>query len=480
MASRKTLTVDNLVTLGTERLATMLVELAEDSPEIKRRLRLELAAAEGGEAIAAEIGKRIVALKTARSFVDWQKRREFVKDLDLQRAMIVDRLAPTRPDLAFDLMWRFMDLAEPVIERVDDSNGSVGDVFRSACDDLGVIAATARPDQTGLADRVFTAISTNDYGVFDGLVEGMLPAFAEVGAARLEARLVEALIERPDNADGRDWRASALRRALQAITDGRADVDAWIALIPPRDRASPGIGAAIGRRLLAAGRTKEALTALEAAKPKRHAARAHDRDGPFDIMDGGGDSDWEEVYIEALDADGQIGLAQQLRWAGFEQRLSATRLRAYLKRLPDFEDFEAERRALRHALGYRSFATALHFLHEWPDPAGAAQLVLARHAEIDGNLYYLLDSAARRIEGKHPLAATLLRRAMIEDTLSGAKSTRYKHAARHLLECRSLATSIADHAPFETHEAFVSRLRAKHGRKSGFWSLDAALTDARS
>jgi hypothetical protein len=48
---------------------------------------------------------------------------------------------------------------------------------------------------------------------------------------------------------------------------------------------------------------------------------------------------------------------------------------------------------------------------------------------------------------------------MIEDTLSGAKSTRYKHAARHLLECRSLATPIADHAPFETHEAFVSRLR---------------------
>ena len=479
MASRKTLTLDNLVTLGTERLATMLVELAEDSPEIKRRLRLELAAAEGGEAIAAEIGKRIATMKAARSFIDWQRRREFVKDLDLQRAMIVDRVAPTRPDLALDLMWRFMDLAEPVIERVDDSNGSVGDVFRSACDDLGVIAAMARPGQPDLADRVFVAISANDYGVFDGLVEGMLPALAEGGAARLEARLVEALSTRPDNADERDWRAGMLRRALQAIADGRADVDAWVALIPPQDRASPRIGAEIGRRLLAAGRTKEALMALEAAKPKRRVARVDDRDDPFDVIDGGGDGDWEEVYIQALDADGQSGLAQQLRWAAFEQRLSATRLRAYLKRLPDFEDFEAERRALRHALGYRSFATALHFLHEWPDPAGAAQLVLARHAEIDGNLYYLLDPAARQIEGKHPLAATLLRRAMIEDTLGGTKSTRYKHAARHLLECRSLAAAIADYAPFETHEAFVSRLRAKHGRKSGFWSLNAGLHEAR-
>jgi uncharacterized protein DUF6880 len=42
------------------------------------------------------------------------------------------------------------------------------------------------------------------------------------------------------------------------------------------------------------------------------------------------------------------------------------------------------------------------------------------------------DPAAQLIEGKHPLAASLLRRAMIEDTLNGTKSSRYKHAARHL------------------------------------------------
>ena len=81
----------------------------------------------------------------------------------------------------------------------------------------------------------------------------------------------------------------------------------------------------------------------------------------------------------------------------------------------------------------------------------------------------MLDPAARLIEGRHPLAATLLRRAMIEDTLAGAKSSRYKHAARHLLECASLAPGIQDFGAFETHDAFVGRLRAKHGRKTGFW-----------
>ena len=38
------------------------------------------------------------------------------------------------------------------------------------------------------------------------------------------------------------------------------------------------------------------------------------------------------VYIEALDVSGQGDLAQQLRWAAFEQRLSSIQLRAYLKK----------------------------------------------------------------------------------------------------------------------------------------------------
>src|SRR3954447_344575 len=45
-ASRKTVTLDNLMALGPERLAVILVELA-DGNEAKRRLRLELAAQEG-------------------------------------------------------------------------------------------------------------------------------------------------------------------------------------------------------------------------------------------------------------------------------------------------------------------------------------------------------------------------------------------------------------------------------------------------
>jgi hypothetical protein len=469
MVSKKTVTMDNLVALGPERLAAILVELADGDAKIKRRLRLELAAQAGDDTIAAEISKRLSALRSARSFVDWQQRRDFVKGLDLQKAMIVDRVAETRADLALDLMWRFMELAEPVLNRVDDSNGSVGDVFRAACQDLGTIAAKAKPNPVNLADRVFAAVQANDYGVFDGLVTVMLPALDEAGAAHLKERLTKALTGRSAKAGERDYHALAVRSALQALADGKLDVDAYIALVPPEERRLPHQSAEIGRRLLAAGRAAEALAVLERAKPKRSAVKAT-RDDDLYLIGLAADNEWEETYIEALEATGKKDEAQRLRWATFEERLSADQLRAYLKRLPDFDDVEAEERAMNHALGFRSFAAALGFFTEWPDPARAAQLVLARASEIDGNLYYLLDSTARLIEGKHPLAAILLRRAMIEDTLDGAKSTRYKHAARHLLECRSLVAGIRDFGEFEPHEVFVSRLRARHGRKTGFWS----------
>ena len=478
MPSKKTITVDNLTALGADRLAVILVGLADDNADVKRHLRLELAAQMGGDTIAAEIGRRITALRSARSFLDSQKQRDFVKDLDLQRAMIVDRVAETRADLALDLMWRFMGLAEPAFNRVDDSSAAVESIFRFACEDLGTIAIKAKPDAVALADRVFAAVMANDYGVFNDLVTTMLPALGDAGTERLKSRLTQALADRSrKSANGNQH---VLRDVLREIADGQADVDGYIALVPKEEGSRPDVGADIARRLLAAGRTTEALAALENAKPKQRARRAMDYDlDELDVAEYGDGGSWETVYIEALDASGQEEKAQTLRWAAFEERLSSAHLRAYLKKLPDFDDVETEERAMAHALGFGIFEVALAFFKEWPDQNRATQLVLARASEINGNAYYLLDPAARLIEGKHPLAATLLRRAMIEDTLGGAKSTRYKHAARHLLECSSLASNIRDFGTFETHDGFVARLRARHGRKTGFWAQVAGSSEGR-
>ena len=123
----------------------------------------------------------------------------------------------------------------------------------------------------------------------------------------------------------------------------------------------------------------------------------------------------------------------------------------------------------------RSPSRALMMVEERPGevlrPAVPARLERDRvdwHATCDVGP---LTPAAEALAGNHPLAATLVLRAMIDFSLKNNRSSRYRHAARHLLDCSSLVSAIEDFGRFEPHEVYEARLRREHRRKSSFWSL---------
>ncbi len=76
-----------------------------------------LKASDGLQAVAHEVRKRITAFACSGSFVDHPQTRDLVRDLNQQRTFITNTIAPADPELALDLMWRFLDLAEPTVER---------------------------------------------------------------------------------------------------------------------------------------------------------------------------------------------------------------------------------------------------------------------------------------------------------------------------------------------------------------------------
>jgi len=476
MASKKTLTPGNLEALGAERLAQLLLEIAAGDAATQRRLRLALAAHEAPERVAAEVRKRLAQIERGRSFADWRKVRALATDLEMQRRAIVEQVAKVDAGEALDLMWRFMELADSVHDRSDDSNGEIGDVFGSACRDLGPLAEKAKPDPLALADRVFDALDDNGYGQYDALIATLAPVLGDKGLDRLKARFVELSrmpVKKPP-ADQRrvlGWgpggpfyadevkssgRAPTIRLALQEIADLQGDVDGFIEQYDKAARKGSMIAAEIARRLLAAGRLDEALRTLDAAE-------RDPRPWPH--------FDWEDARIDVLDALGRSEDAQATRWSCFERVLSARHLRAWLDRLPDFDDDEAERRALDHAGRHKNLLEGLSFLVSWKALDRAAQLVIGRRAELDGDHYEILTPAAQALAEKHPLAATLLLRAMVEFALIKARAGRYRHAARHFAECSSLAASIPTFEPVETHETWAARLKSRHGRTWGFWSI---------
>ena len=86
--------------------------------------------------------------------------------------------------LAFELLLELINLHPSILEHVDDSNGPVGNVFRTANDDLGPLAQRAGIEPDALAATVFQKVTTNSYGIYDGLI-------ARCGRSVVENHLAE-------------------------------------------------------------------------------------------------------------------------------------------------------------------------------------------------------------------------------------------------------------------------------------------------
>jgi len=477
MASTKTLNAKNLETLGAERLAALLIEVSTGNSVAKRRLRLELAGAAGGDDAAREIHKRITSIAKARTFIDWQKTKALVTDLEAQHRAILEHVAKTDPREAMALLWRFLALAEPIFARCDDGSGRVVAVFRNAVPDLAVLAGSARAKPPELATSAFEALRGRNHGQWDALVETLAPQLGPVGLKELKTLVTAWLaepVEIPETIPS--WklgsaererlyasqiearhRQTAGRLALERIADAQGDVDAFIAQQPDEARAFPKIAAAIAKRLLAAGRAAEALEALDRVDSAK--------------------TDWahaelEDTRIDVLEALGRPDDAQAFRWDMFSTGLTVRHLRAWLRKSQAFDVYEEEQRAFAHAATFPDVHRAAAFLIAWPALDRAAALVVARSTELNGDLYETLSPLAEALATSHPLAATLALRAMIRFTLVHARSSRYTYAKQHFETCAALADRIADFGAFPDHVAYENQLRATHGRKTGFWRAD--------
>jgi hypothetical protein len=471
--SKKTLNKDNLTALGAERLADLLLEVSTGSADIKRRLRLELSHSVGATELARDVRKRLVSLRKSTSFVGWRKRKYLIKDLNTQVDMITDKIAPEEPTEAFDLLWQFIELAPSVYERVDDSRGDVGDVFRSAALRFEDIGPRAVLDPTALASRVWDALCDNGYGEFDGIIKLLAPTLGEGGLEHLK-RLVEAYGQMPAEEPSDDHEALVFLRdlrsdsgnyasdrkdrltkmCLQEIAEAQGDTAAYIAQYSTHELARPDIAAEVAQLLLLQGQTNEALNTLTGADLTGRAF---------------GHREWDAAYIACLIALDRVDEAQSHRWERFSKTLNPDLLRDYLKVLPDFDDIEAEDRAKAKALDFEDLHQALIFFLDWPDLSYAARLIETRADELDGDLYHILTPAAEALREKYPLAAVLLWRAMIDYSLTEGRSTRYGHAADHLMDCAAVDGEISDYGAFASHLSYVDALHTQHDRKTSFW-----------
>ncbi|MFM7229586.1 MAG: DUF6880 family protein [Cyanobacteriota bacterium] len=443
MASKRSLNAKNLEALGAEALAVLLIEVSEGNAAIQRRLRLALAAAEGVQGAVQEVRKRLTAIDRSSTFVHSQRRKALVSDLEAQLQAISGPIAMGDPEQAFDLLLRFLEISDGVLERCPDGTGVVVGVFDRAVQQLGTLGSAIQREPETLAWQIAELLTQASHEQFDGLVPAEKNVLGDWGLNVLGHYC-------------RDRGAGDGNPYLLQIAEARRDVEGYLAQFTAEELSWRDTSTTVGRYLLSCGRAEQALKILNGAA-----------NGVVDLQD----SQWHDTRIAALDALNRCAEAQELRWEWFSRTLSISHLRDHLKRLDDFEDVNVEEQALQVAEQHPVSLLGLHFLVEWGALSRAARHVFAHEDEWEGNADMIHTLAAERLSADHPLAATLMLRPLVFFALWMGAAKRYRNAAEHLRNCEQLADRINDWQGHPDHRAYVERMQDMFGVKPSFWKL---------
>ncbi|AZV38662.1 hypothetical protein CFR75_13550 [Komagataeibacter xylinus] len=454
-----TVTKENLKALGPDRLADLLVELSEQDAVLTRKLRMALTATHAKDKLGKEIEKRLRTIQCSRGFLPWDRIKPLATELDTLRQSILDDVATTEVGQAISAMRILVELTPSVYERSDDSSGYLSDVFREAASDLGTLwGRQAGRDPAVTVRDLLTLLDNDGYGTCDHLIASCGEALGTAGAAILRSTLLARLHDLPASKAKGDYRTDIRRIQtlghLKDLADAMGDVDAYIEAVSLSDRQSASIGD-VARRLLDKERASKALEWLDRETEETSRSRSEN----------------DDLRIEACEAVGDRDTAQSLRWKVFQERLSLPHWQAYQRHLSDYDAIDAEEQTLNYIRNFPVRSVALSTLLEWPALDAAANLVREHTAELDGRDYGTLRPAADRLSESYPNEATLLYRLLVEAVLDKALSRYYSYAAKDLASCRLLALMLTATNGMETHEAFMTRLKAQHKRKLGFWSL---------
>jgi hypothetical protein len=358
LASQKKVTPENLAGLGAERLAQILAEVAETRTDLKRRLRMELAAGLGASHLAPEIDKRLAAVETSRGQVTWRQKPAFLRDLDALRGLIADRLTLEDAAGASERLWRLLATAPQTIRRLREQDEALDAIYRRAARDQGRLLAAHDPHLAAQALIEAMAVQPRAWDAWlPALLESAGPTLAKIALPIAQARAGQA-----------GWIP-----LVRTLADAAGDIDAFSATYSPAALQTAPIAIAVGRRRLAAGQIEASGQALRLAAPKPSGLRGRLAAPDFA---------WESAWIDYLEAAGDLAGAQAVRWASFQRTLDIDRAKAFTSRLTGFDDVEAEAAALAHAAAHPDFEKGLAVLMGWPALPEASRMITDRAAEV--------------------------------------------------------------------------------------------------
>jgi hypothetical protein len=438
---------DKLISLGAETLAQVLLELGDQYDPVHKRLERLI---ETPDEKLRRVKAKIAGLKRGRRFIDWRESSEFAGDLSDLLSDI--RACVSDPKTGLKLLEAFYLTDDAVISRCDDSDGLVGDVYKSDAKELFEEYGKLCTDKALVSDLIFRLSLSNEYGVRDTLIEST--------GAILDKEQIRLLIDRYMEYSDRALKDSDKREALRAVIslaeqigDAALFEQTWLIMA---EKPWPKLWVDIARQYLHAG---DADTAYDRLR----------RVPDDDALAGDGKN---KLLLEIYRHQGLEEKRTELLDRMFRSNHSVTILNSILESVGEDHRGELIEAAVgdikrRVGLSY----TDLRFLLDCGLHREAESYLLSRADRIDGDMYsYWLPFAEEMEKDGLVTGASLAYRALLLSILEKANTRAHSHAARYLKKLDRLAKASGDWISIGEHRLFKEKLVREHGRKASFWA----------
>ncbi len=433
-----------LLKVPPEKLIELLFELAGDKEVSWSKIERLVARPKEN---ATRFSKRLRELKSRGGFVSWKYSSHFgaeltdlLKDLDSANPQV---------DEGFKLICDFYEADKDIFEQCDDSSGNIGDVFRSDALDLYAHFAKSHPDRKYVIAKTLDLVLKDGYGVRDYLISSAYRFLDKNELKQLFDLIVTASVnEKREYA--RDWKLASIAKQL-----GDAPLFEKMHL--------RGIQNPSGKLLVEVAEVYFNTGDLDKAQEILNSIPTNDSFSKYEQ---------EELQKKIFLKQGKSKDLFEIVYKAFVAHPSEYTLRDLKPLVQDGELQKYIDEAKNRILAGTSWDTSsAEFLCHIGCFQELSDYVLKHHDNIDGTRYYSLpDLANHLISNRQILAATVLLRALIEGTVSKAKSKTYHHAVGYLLQLEDLAKNISDWSPITSHDVYFVALKKRPALKKSFWS----------
>lgn len=393
---------------------------------------------------------KIAGIRRGKRFIDYQKSGPYARELE----SLLDEIDRTADDTrqGVELVAAFIQTDDAVLGRADDSDGSIGDVYRIlACNSFARHASQCE-DKEWLQNLLLKLYANDEFGVRESIIANSTNFLPESYLRRMVDEFW-LLGEKETNEHKKyHWYIP-----IEAIAKQLKDPELFERACRAKWPELPVAGHLnIAETYFESGYPLVALQWLDKVSP----------DETFRL------DERERLLFKVLEALGDKARAEEVAWRIFRRFRSEETLLLLLDVIGQSErerliDIEIAEISQSPELDY----VAVGFMMEMERFDDAERYITERSDQLNGDYYHELLPWAKTFDKQEKfLVGSIIYRALLEAILRRAKSKYYTYGIRYLRKLDDLAQQVNNWGDFMNHDDYKLNLQIEHKLKRSFWT----------